>query len=143
MGFGLETDEQTWDVTPLRFVHSARAAKTFVDAFADDPLLRYLRAGQEKTLFMRVIERLMLTIALPFWMYQNICFTVMAGRSFIIMDPPKTAAGPRKPCRLFGKLIAFVMKGLHVLRTTEQKKVLVPWLSLTQRYQTATISAQR
>ncbi|KAF8897730.1 hypothetical protein BD779DRAFT_398403 [Infundibulicybe gibba] len=123
MALGLEIDEQLWSVTPLRVVHAARAAKTYTDAFADDPLFRYMRADQEQTLFRRMIERLFLTIALPFFIYQQICLTVMAGRSFIMMDPPKAAARPGRPRRLFEQLIALVMKGLRVLKTAEQKKV--------------------
>ncbi|KDR83930.1 hypothetical protein GALMADRAFT_236428 [Galerina marginata CBS 339.88] len=107
----------THPVVTLRLADTWKAARTWNDAFLDDPMITYLRAGEKPR---STSNRVAVTVVLALWMQSKVVLTVNGGAALIVASPVQTGSPPIE--RLADILINWIATAAQKLGTAEQKK---------------------
>ncbi|KAF9057976.1 hypothetical protein BJ165DRAFT_1521308 [Panaeolus papilionaceus] len=101
-----------------------RASETWIEAFAQDPQMLYLRDEQRQTRFWQWVDKVSMSTYLAIALPSTVALTVKHGEAFIIAAPARSISGPTKPLDRF---LGFIQRGCAaVLKrsvgTGEQRK---------------------
>ncbi|KAF8914157.1 hypothetical protein CPB84DRAFT_61505 [Gymnopilus junonius] len=96
------------DVVPLHQGHVWKAAGTWVEAYRNDPQLRYLRDNEKQTIWTKAIDRICIACIMTIILRRKIALTVNSGAAFVIGSP---ALNGRKPRGLVDRVINNIIKG--------------------------------
>ncbi|PPQ65957.1 hypothetical protein CVT26_010719 [Gymnopilus dilepis] len=99
----------TDDVVPLRQAHVWKAAGTWVEAYQNDPQLRYLRDNERSTFWTKTVDKISIACILTIFLRKKIALTVNSGAAFVIGSPGVTDRKSRRP---IDRIIDKVIKGL-------------------------------
>ncbi|KAJ3576174.1 hypothetical protein NP233_g594 [Leucocoprinus birnbaumii] len=80
-------------VTPLSYAHLKKASKTWADAFASDPVLRYIDNNRKQSPEVKDATQFIMFFVMAYWKKRKVALTVDAGASFVFCTPPKFHEG--------------------------------------------------
>ncbi|KDR83931.1 hypothetical protein GALMADRAFT_150974 [Galerina marginata CBS 339.88] len=88
-GFNEETPLLLLDelVVPLRHSDVWKAARTWVEAFENDPQMRYLRSNRRQTAWMKFIDRIAMACIMTVFIRRKVALTVHSGAAIVIGSP--------------------------------------------------------
>ncbi|KAJ3518079.1 hypothetical protein NLJ89_g93 [Agrocybe chaxingu] len=105
-------------VEPLRQSDVWNAAKSWYDAFSDDPMIGYLNDGQKGN---PTVHKVSTTLIMSAWIRTKVVLTVDGGTSVIVATPAKR--GPTNPAHIIiDTLLKWFFSSLQAVKSHEQRK---------------------
>ncbi|KAF8069258.1 hypothetical protein FPV67DRAFT_1669274 [Lyophyllum atratum] len=116
-------------VTPLKYWHVMRAARTFVVSGAPDPFVRYIRNGRKSTLFEKISERLRIMLYLLICIRTKVTLTVDKGISNVVGVPPSNPSDKKDLVARFAEFLTWILRWSRDRMATdpEEQRVRNGW----------------
>jgi len=106
----------------MRYEHIKKATESWIDAFDNDPLQKYIRDTPDKRKPMPRTTRAVFATLMARWICRRLVLTVKGGDALVIATSAATTDKPDGADRTIDFILKLILSGSGYLKSREQRK---------------------